>query len=69
MFLTGMAKDLPARRELLALRKMLDWLLDFRPTTSRRSDKFILAVDSPLLSPVCIGDDTQNDLMERKLIY
>ncbi|TNN38211.1 hypothetical protein EYF80_051626 [Liparis tanakae] len=27
--------------------------LDFRPTTSRRSDKFILAVTSPLLSPVC----------------
>lgn len=26
--------------------------LDFKPTTSRRSDRFILAVSSPLLSPV-----------------
>lgn len=43
------------RAELLMLRKMFGWILalDLRPTTSRRSDKFILAVTSPLLSPVC----------------
>lgn len=53
----GRPWKLADRAELLVLvlRKMF-WCrveLDLRPTTSRRSDKFILAVTSPLLSPVC----------------
>lgn len=56
----GEPRKLADRAELLVLvlRKMFVWILelDFRPTTSRRSDKFILAVTSPLLSPVCNSD-------------
>lgn len=52
----GEPRKLAARAELLesVLRKMFGWILelDFRPTTRRRSDKFILAVTSLLLSPV-----------------
>lgn len=57
----GEPRKLAARTELLVLvlRKMFGGMLelDFRPTTSLRSDRFILAVTSPLLSPVCNGNN------------
>lgn len=53
----GEPRKLAARTELLVLvlRKMFGWMpeLDLRLTTSLRSDRFIRAVTSPLLSPVC----------------
>lgn len=57
----GEPRKLAARTELLVLvlRKMFGGMLelDLRPTTSLRSDRFILAVTSPLLSPVCNSDN------------
>lgn len=57
----GEPRKLAARTELLVLvlRKMFGGMLelDLRPTTSLRSDRFILAVISPLLSPVCNSDN------------